>query len=145
MPELMEMVEKSKSFREAWKRHVEGNSFYDLDTMNQPEVDSYRFVFCSGYIASMKNKDKILQDFMKATDARKLTEKSKPRNDDIYDAIRKAAEDAESSIRFDLDDRRARFVKDIMTELTEAGYEVKREHGSDQRDNDSWHYLIISW
>ncbi len=45
------VIQSSAVFREAWARHVEGNSFYDLNAMSQPEVDSFRWVFMCGWVA----------------------------------------------------------------------------------------------
>ena len=47
-------VERTEVFQKAWERHVEGNSFYDLDSMSQPEVDSYRFAYLCGYVDGPK-------------------------------------------------------------------------------------------
>ena len=33
----------------------------------------------------------------------------------------------------------------LINALKELGYEVKRNHGYDQRDNESWDYLAIEW
>ncbi len=46
-----EETERSPEFRQAWEQHVAGNSFYNLDYMSQPEVDSFRHAFLGGWIA----------------------------------------------------------------------------------------------
>jgi hypothetical protein len=80
---------------------------------------------------------------MHAKEARKLVEQSavcdlKP----VFQKIRVAAEFGSRSVNISLNELSADFVIDS---LKREGYTVKREQGYDQRDNESWDYLIVSW
>lgn len=58
-PNFQEEISTAKDpeFRAAWKAEVEGNSFYDLQNLSQPEIDNYLAIFLRGWLAN-KNKPK---------------------------------------------------------------------------------------
>lgn len=85
-------------------------------------------------------------DTITAQAARSLTERACQIScDRFYEAISKAASNGDSNCRFSLSDREKKLVTKIETELKGRGFTTKIESGYDQRDNDSWYYLDVSW
>jgi hypothetical protein len=63
----------------------------------------------------------------------------------VYARIETAARNGDSSITIGEGCYNQRDVDRVIKQLRADGYTVKREHGCDQRDNESWDYLIVSW
>jgi len=82
---------------------------------------------------------------MKATEARKLTDAYSIRVERVYEKIEAAARRGDSQITVGNDCYCQRDVDRVIKQLRANGYTVKREQGYDQRDNESWDYLIVSW
>jgi hypothetical protein len=82
---------------------------------------------------------------MKASEARKLTDAYSTSMDRVYNKIKAAATMGAESVNVGKDDYCSRDVLRVIHELEMNGYKVKREQGYDQRDGQSWDYLIVSW
>jgi hypothetical protein len=88
---------------------------------------------------------------MKASEARKVAEESKTKFstsclDKIYATVNKAAKSGKSVITYDVtDSNESAFIKEIIATLKNDGYKVEHQTGYDQRDRDSWNYLVINW
>jgi hypothetical protein len=81
-----------------------------------------------------------------AREAKEITDTARNINiEDIYTAIKRAATDGEEMLRFDLSNKLAKFAKEIVKKLKEDGFDTIHESGSDQRDGESWNYLVIRW
>ena len=63
----------------------------------------------------------------------------------VYNKIKAAASDGDDMVNVGNDDFCPRDVCRVIAELESNGYKVKREQGYDQRDQESWDYLIVSW
>lgn len=84
---------------------------------------------------------------MKAREARQLTESFEPDIAVVYALIRQSASKGLESCSVSCDKfaENAQAIKRAMLILKTDGYSVTRRVGSDQRDNESWDYLEISW
>ena len=82
---------------------------------------------------------------MKATEARQLTKAYSVGMEKIYAAIQSAAVKGDTTTSVGRTHFEVRDTQRVMDQLVADGYTVKREQGHDQRDNESWDYLIVSW
>jgi hypothetical protein len=63
----------------------------------------------------------------------------------IYGEIKKAAEDGGDFVGIEVTPRMGKVMEQILKRLRGEGYKVEHNHGSDQRDDSSWNYMIIRW
>jgi hypothetical protein len=83
---------------------------------------------------------------MKANEARKLANAYAIGGmDKIYAAIKSAATKGDTSVSLGRTFFEVRDTDRVKAQLVGDGYTVKREQGYDQREQDSWDYLIVSW
>lgn len=82
---------------------------------------------------------------MKANEARKLTDSYSIGMEQVYKKIKAAATNGNDSVNVGSRDYNPRDVLRVIAQLKNDGYTVKREQGYDQRDNESWDYLTVSW
>ena len=83
---------------------------------------------------------------MNAQEANNLTKQAQVINrTSVNNAIERAAKSGDGSVRYDLKGGEAKFADVLIIALRSDGFNVERIRGSDQRDNDSWDYLIINW
>ena len=81
---------------------------------------------------------------MTAIEARALTDSARTCSvDPILAKIKAAASTGHESLQ--LDGVNVLHRDFIIKKLKEMGYTVKHNSGYDQRDRDSWDYLVISW
>lgn len=83
---------------------------------------------------------------MTALEARTLAKNTRNMNlDKINAEIARAAKTGDDRVRYDLTGMEAKFSKDLIEQLKNQGFRVEHINGSDQRENDSWNYFVISW
>jgi len=63
----------------------------------------------------------------------------------VFSAISNATEKGIRDCQIDVTSKFESLLPAIIKHLKSLGYDVKHNSGYDQRDNDSWNYLSISW
>lgn len=63
----------------------------------------------------------------------------------ILDKIELVAKRGEYTTQFNVHDKNTIQIKSIIAKLKEMDYTVEHIHGTDQRDRETWNYLVISW
>ena len=77
-------------------------------------------------------------------EAKQITESARNIDiNEIYHAIRRAAECGDDNITFVLQSKHRKFADEIVLKLKEEGFSAKRDTYSDYRD--SWDNLVIEW